>query len=265
LDFFWFLLFGSCDFFFAICLLLLSFLLILSSMRTIGLIGGLSWLSTIDYYRAINEQINQRLGGVHAGRIILYSLNFGEIKELTMRDDWPAMTRLVADAAKKLQQSGADCILIGANTMHKIAPQVQEAIQVPLIHIAEVTAAVVREQPIKKVALLGTKYTMQLDFYPDALRQYGIETIIPAEKDRDYIHATIYNELGKGIFTEEIRNRYKEIINRLVQQGAEGVILGCTEIPLLIKQKDSPVPVFDTALIHATAAVDFALETVSPG
>jgi aspartate racemase len=232
-------------------------------MRTIGIIGGLSWLSTIDYYRAINEQINQRLGGVHAGRIIVYSLNFGEIKELTMKDDWPAMTKLVAEAAIKLEQSGADCLLIGANTMHKIAPAVQAAIQIPLIHIAEVTADAVQQKNLKKVALLGTKYTMELDFYPDAMRQYGIETMIPGEKDRDYIHATIYNELGKGIFTDEMRNRYKEIINQLMQQGAEGVVLGCTEIPLLIKQADSPIPVFDTALIHSTAAVDFALEAVA--
>ncbi len=230
-------------------------------MRTIGIIGGLSWLSTIDYYRAINEQINQRLGGVHAGKIIIYSLNFGEIKELTMRNDWPAMTKLVSDAAKKLQQSGADCILIGANTMHKIAAEVQQAIDIPVIHIAEVTAAAVQQQQLKKIALLGTKYTMELDFYPNAMRQYGIETIIPAEKDRDYIHATIYNELGKGIFTDELKDRYKEIINRVMQQGAEGVVLGCTEIPLLIKQQDSPIPVFDTALIHATAAVEFALRS----
>jgi aspartate racemase len=235
-------------------------LAIFASMRTIGIIGGLSWLSTIDYYRAINEQVNQRLGGVHAGKIIIYSLNFGEIKELTMRDDWPVMTALVAGAAKKLQQSGADCILIGANTMHKIAPAVQQAVNIPLIHIAEVTATAVREQQLKKVALLGTKYTMELNFYPDAMRKYGIETIIPAENDRDYIHGTIYNELGKGIFTEEMRERYKEIINSLMQQGAQGVILGCTEIPMLIKQKDSAIPVFDTALIHATAAVEFALE-----
>jgi aspartate racemase len=252
------LLFGYCDFISSYLDLVISFFLFLS-MRTIGIIGGLSWLSTIDYYRAINEQINQRLGGVHAGKIIIYSLNFGEIKEMTMRDDWPAMTKLVSEAAKKLQQSGADCILIGANTMHKIAPEVQQAIDIPVIHIAKVTAMAVRQQQLKKIALLGTKYTMELDFYPDAMRQYGIETIIPAEKDRDYIHNTIYNELGKGIFTDELRDRYKEIIDRVKQQGAEGVVLGCTEIPLLIKQKDSPVPVFDTALIHATAAVEFAL------
>ena len=164
-------------------------------MRTIGIIGGLSWLSTIDYYRAINEQINQRLGGVQAGKIIIYSLNFGDIKELTMRNDWPAMTELVCDAAKKLQQTGADCILIGANTMHKIASEVQQAVTIPLIHVAEVTASAVQEQQLKKVALLGTKFTMELGFYPDALRKYGIETIIPIEEDREYIHVTIYNEL----------------------------------------------------------------------
>ena len=203
-------------------------------MRTIGIIGGLSWLSTIDYYRAINEQINQRLGGVEAGKIIIYSLNFGEIKELTMRNDWPAMVRLVCDAAQKLEKAGADCLLIGANTMHKIAAEVQESVTIPLINIATVTAVEVAAQQLKKIALLGTKFTMELNFYPDALRQHGIEMIIPGDDERDYIHASIYNELGKGIFTDDMRNRYKEIINRLQQQGAEGVILGCTEIPLLL-------------------------------
>ena len=234
-------------------------------MRTIGIIGGLSWPSTIDYYRVINEQINQRLGGMEAGKILIYSFNFGEIRELTLRDDWPAITRHVVDVAKKLQAAGAECLVMAANTMHKIAPEMKAAIDIPLIHIAEVTAKAVQEQEVKKVALLGTKFTMELDFYPEALRRYGIETIIPGEKDRDYIHSTIYNELGKGIFTDELRNRYKEIINELMQQGAQGVILGCTEIPLLIKPGDSPIPIFDTALIHATAAVDFALAGTKTG
>ena len=229
-------------------------------MQTIGIIGGLSWPSTIDYYRVINEQVNQRLGGSSAAKIILYSLNFGDIKELTLRDDWASITTLVCDVARKLEQAGADCVLIGANTMHRIADAIQQSISVPIIHIAEVTAAAVQKQQIKKVALLGTKYTMQLDFYPDALRAYGIETIIPGEADRDYIHATIYNELGNGILTDAMRERYKKIIHDLVQQGAEGVILGCTEIPLLIKQTDSPIPIFDTGLIHSTAAVDFAVK-----
>jgi len=229
-------------------------------MRTIGIIGGLSWPSTIDYYRAINEQVNERLGGSEAAKIILYSLNFGEIKKLTFQDDWPAITTLICDVARKLELAGADCILIGANTMHRIADAVQQSIKIPIIHIAAVTAVAVQEQKIKKVALLGTKFTMELDFYPKALAAYGIETIIPADAERDYIHATIYNELGKGILTDEMREQYKNIIHDLVQQGAEGVILGCTEIPMLIKQKDSPIPVFDTALIHSTAAVDFAVK-----
>lgn len=228
-------------------------------MQTIGIIGGLSWPSTIDYYRAINEQVNQRLGGSAAAKIILYSFNFGDIKELTFRDDWASITTLVCDVAKKLEQAGADCILIGANTMHRIADAIQQSIKVPIIHIAEVTAAAVQKQQIKKVALLGTKYTMELDFYPNALRAYGIETIIPGDADRDYIHGTIYNELGNGIFKDDMRERYKKIISGLMEQGAEGVILGCTEIPMLIKQADSPIPVFDTGLIHSTAAVDFAI------
>jgi aspartate racemase len=169
---------------------------------------------------------------------------------------------MVCDAAQKLEKAGADCILIGANTMHKIAAEIRSAIDIPIIHIAEVTAKAVQEQQIKKVALMGTKYTMELNFYPDALQQYGIETIIPGHDDRDYIHASIYNELTKGVLLDEMRQRYVEIIQRLKEQGAEGVILGCTEIPLLIKQKDSPIPIFETGFIHSIAAVDYALETV---
>jgi aspartate racemase len=228
-------------------------------MKTIGIIGGISWLSSIDYYRIINEQINQRLGGVEAGRIILYSVNFGEVKTLTLQDDWDALARMVSDAARKLQNAGADCLLIGANTMHKIAGEAQKAISVPLIHIAQVTAAAVQSAGIKKVALLGTRYTMEFDFYPEKLREYGIDTIIPESDDREYVNASIYNELGKGIFTDAMREQYKKIIGRLADKGAEGVILGCTEIPMLIKQADSPIPVFDTTWLHATAAVNFAL------
>lgn len=229
-------------------------------MRTIGIIGGLSWPSTIDYYRSINELVNQKLGGSEAAKIILYSFNFGDIRELTLRDDWHTITTWACDVARKLEQAGADCVLIGANTMHRIADAIQQSIKIPIIHIAEVTAAAVEEQKIKKVALLGTKFTMELNFYPDALRARGIETIIPGDADRDYIHGTIYNELGKGILNDDMRERYKKIIHDLQQQGAEGVILGCTEIPLLIKQKDSPIPIFDTGLIHSTAAVDFAVK-----
>jgi aspartate racemase len=228
-------------------------------MKSIGLIGGLSWVSTIDYYRFINEQVNQRLGGTEAGKILLYSVNFGEIKKLTAEGNWPVMTDMMCSIAQKLEQAGADCLLIGANTMHKIADAIQAAISIPIIHIAEVTARAVNEQGLKKVALMGTKYTMELDFYPKALAAYGIEMIIPGEDDRDYIHHSIYEELGKNIFTAEAKSYYQQIIQRLAAKGAEGVILGCTEIPLLISPADSPIPIFNTAFIQSCAAVDFAL------
>jgi aspartate racemase len=228
-------------------------------MKTIGLIGGISWLSSADYYRIINEQINQRLGDVQAGKIILYSVNYGDIKQWTMRDDWAAIGDYICDVARKVEAAGADCLLVGANTMHRLAPAIQAAVGIPLIHVAEVTAQAVKKRSIGKVSLLGTKFTMELDFYPQTLQKHGITTIIPGNDDRDYIHATIYNELGKGNFSPEIKGRYLQIIDKLVEQGAEGVILGCTEIPLLIKQEDCPIPVFDTTLIHASAAVEFAL------
>jgi aspartate racemase len=230
-------------------------------MKTIGLIGGISWLSSADYYRIINEQINQRLGDVQAGRIILYSVNYGDIKKWTQQDDWASISHYICDVAQKVEAAGADCLLLGANTMHRVAGIIQAAVGIPLIHVAEVTAQAVNKRSIRKVALLGTKFTMELDFYPQTLLKHGITTIIPGDADRDYIHATIYNELGKGNFAPEIKARYLQIIRELVQRGAEGVILGCTEIPLLIKQADSPIPVFDTTLIHASAAVEFALQS----
>ena len=229
-------------------------------MKTIGLIGGLSWVSTMDYYRFINEQVNQRLGGTEAGKIILYSVNFGEIKALTDDGNWTAIAEMVCGIARQLQQAGADCMLIGANTMHKIADKIQAAVTIPVIHIAAVTAKEVQRQQLKKVALMGTKYTMELDFYHNALAAYGIETIVPGEEDKNFIHYTIYNELGKGLFTPGTKKHYQEIIERLANQGAEGVILGCTEIPLLIKPEDVHIPTFDTAYIHAMAAVEFALK-----
>lgn len=228
-------------------------------MKTIGIIGGLSWLSSIDYYRYINEMINQRLGDADAGKIILYSVNFGDIKRLTLQDDWPAITAMVTDIAQKLQQAGADCILVGANTMHRIAPAIQEAVDIPLIHVAEETAKAIQKKGLQKVGLLGTKFTMELSFYPEALARQGISLIIPGEEDRQFIHDTIYHELGANIFLPATKDRYLHIIRSLQEQGAEGVILGCTEIPLLIKEDESPLPVFNTTLIHATAAVEFAL------
>ena len=228
-------------------------------MKTIGLIGGLTWLSTLDYYRMLNEQINERLGGVEAGKIILYSVNFAEIKVLTEEGRWDEIARMISDVAKKLEQAGAECILIGANTMHKIANEIQEAISIPVIHIAEVTAKQIKEQRLQTVGLLGTKYTMQLDFYKDKLLAEGIATIIPDEDEIEMINTAIYTEMGKGIFLPATKEKFLAVINKLIAEGAEGIIFGCTEIPILIKQEDCIVPVFNTTWIHSVAAVDFAL------
>ena len=229
-------------------------------MKTIGLIGGISWVSTIDYYRIINEQINRRLKGVNAGKIILYSVNYGEIKELTDQERWDDITDLIIDAARKLEAAGADCLIIGANTMHRIAPAVQQAINIPLLHIAEVTAVEIEKQQLTTVALLGTKYTMELDFFTGKLSSRGITTIIPDAADRAYINAAIYNEMGKDLFLPETKAIFLNIMSVLQQNGAQGIILGCTEIPLLIKQSDFELPLFDTTFLHASAAVEFALE-----
>ena len=229
-------------------------------MKKIGLVGGLTWVSTVDYYRLLNELVNERKGGSEAAEIIIYSVNFGPIKKYTEEGNWKAISAIICNAAQKLETAGADCILLGANTMHKIAHEVQESISVPLIHIASVTAKAISHQSLKKVALLGTKYTMQLDFYKNALARQGIETLIPSVEKIDIINTAIYTELGKNIFLPSTKEQFIEVINDLHQQGAEGVILGCTEIPMLIKQSDSPIPVFDTTRLHALAAVDFALK-----
>ncbi len=228
-------------------------------MKTIGLVGGLTWYSSMDYYRIMNQQVNERLGGDASAKIILNSVNYGEIKKLTQAGDWKAITVIISEAAKKTEVAGADCLLLGANTMHHIAEEVASAINIPLIHIADATAKVIREKNITTVALLGTKYTMQFDFYKNKMASHGIKTLIPGESGVEEINKSIYEELGKGILLPATKQKYLTIINELIQQGAEGVILGCTEIPLLIKQVDCPVPVFDTTLLHATAAVDFAL------
>jgi len=229
-------------------------------MKTIGLIGGITWLSTIDYYRLINQSVNERLGGVSSAKILMCSVEFAEIKKLTEADNWDALAAIVSDAAQKLETAGADCILICANTMHKIADKVQASIKIPLIHIAEETAKAVEAMQLQKVALLGTKYTMQLDFYKNKLAEKNIETIIPNTQDSEYINDAIYNEMGKGIFLPERKKEFMRIINELIAQGARGIVLGCTEIPILIKQDDVTVPVFDTTAIHTKAAVEFALE-----
>lgn len=228
-------------------------------MKTIGLIGGISWLSSIDYYKHINQLVNDRLGGVEAAKLVLYSVNFAEVKRLTLADDWDGLIVLMQDAARKLEAAGCDCFMIGANTMHKIADEVQTAVNIPLINIAAVTAAEVERQHISKVALLGTRYTMQLDFYAKKLAARSIETMIPGQMDIDYINHAIYEEFGKGIFLPETKQRFLAIIAKLATAGAEGVIFGCTEIPMLISPEESPIVSFDTTRIHAEAAVDFAL------
>ena len=228
-------------------------------MKTIGLIGGITWYSTLDYYRLVNEEVNKRLGGAHSAKVVLNSVDFAEIKSLTELQDWDAIALIMCDAAKALEAAGADCIMIGANTMHNIADKLLPTLHIPFIHIAEAVAVSIKAKALKKVALLGTKYTMQMDFYKNILGSHGITTIIPAETNIEFINNSIYTEFGKGIFLPETKQQYLEIIDGLVEQGAEGIIFGCTEIPMLLKQSDCNVPVFDTAYIHAMAAVDFAL------
>jgi aspartate racemase len=230
-------------------------------MKTIGLIGGTTWFSSIDYYRYINELVNKRLGGDEAAKVILNSVNYGEIKELTNNNNWDAVATIISTAAKRTQDAGADCILLCANTMHNIAGKVQEAITVPLIHIADATANEIKKAGLASVALLGTKYTMQLDFFKHRLSTNGIRTLIPDEDGIEKINASIYNELGKGIILAETKQLFLRVIDQLREEGANGVILGCTEIPLLIKPIDCSLPLFDTTFIHASAAVDFTLAT----
>ncbi|EGT4834644.1 TPA: aspartate/glutamate racemase family protein, partial [Clostridioides difficile] len=211
-------------------------------MKTIGLIGGMSWESTITYYQVINTVIKERLGGLHSSKCILYSVDFQEIEECQSSGNWEKSAKILADAAIKLQEAGADFIVICTNTMHKVSDKIQESIHIPLLHIADVTATVLREKEIKKVALLGTKYTMEQDFYKNVIINNGIEVLIPNEEDRIIVNDTIFNELCLGIVSESSKKAFLSIIDNLGKQGAEGVILGCTEIGLLIKQNDTSIP-----------------------
>ena len=229
-------------------------------MKTIGIIGGLTWHSTLDYYRLLNEGVNKRLGGDHAAKIILCSVDFADIKVLTQQQDWDGIAVIICKAAKVVEAGGASCLMIGANTMHNIADKVQEAIGIPLIHIADAVGEVIKTKRLKKVALLGTRYTMKMDFYKNKLAAHGVSTIIPSDTDIEFINHSIYEEFSKGIFLPETKKQYLLIIDKLVGLGAEGIIFGCTEIPILIKQSDCSVPVFDTAFIHSMAAVNFVLQ-----
>ncbi len=228
-------------------------------MKKLGLIGGISWVSTIDYYKAINEGINEKLGGLNFSTCIIYSFNYAEIKKNNDANDWDSTFKKLSEACEHLKNSGAEAIVLCANTMHMIADRIEAKVGLPLIHIATATAAEIKKSNIKKVALLGTKFTMERDFFTSKLNDQGIEAIIPDEEDREFIHYTIFEELGRGLIKEESKQRYISIINKLQEQGAQGVILGCTEIPLLIKKEDVSIPIFDTALIHSKAAVEFSL------
>ncbi|MFT4205408.1 MAG: aspartate/glutamate racemase family protein [Chitinophagaceae bacterium] len=228
-------------------------------MKKLGLVGGISWVSTIDYYRYINEGINERLGGLNYAECITYSVNFQHVHDNNSVDDWDANFRLLSSACDSLKKAGAEGIVLCANTAHLIADRIQEYIQLPLIHIAVSTADAVRQQGLKKIGLLGTQFTMERRFFKDKLSEKGIETIVPSQEERAYIVKTLDEELHKGILTESTKKGYLEIIDNLLHAGAEGIILGCTEIPMLIKTEEIAAPAFDTTKIHAQAAVDFAL------
>ena len=228
-------------------------------MKKLGLVGGTSWVSTMDYYKLINEGINAQLGGLNFAECLIYSFNYADIVRNNNANDWDRTFQMISAASQHLINGGAEGIVLCANTMHLIAGRLQPVIDVPVIHIGEVTAAAIAQQGIKKVGLLGTKFTMELDFVKSKLRDKGIEAIIPEEADRAFVHGTIFDELGKGVVTAATRKRYIAISEQLIAQGAEGVILGCTEIPLVIKPGDLTVPTFDTTQLHAAAAVQFAL------
>lgn len=229
-------------------------------MKTIGLIGGMSWESSVTYYQIINEVVKKQLGGLHSAKCILYSVDFQEIEHYQAKGDWEASSKVLANAAKALETAGADFLLICTNTMHKVAEKVQENISIPLIHIADCTADELIEKKIDKVALLGTKYTMMQDFYKNKIIARGIEVIIPDEEDINIVNDIIYNELCLGKMVDKSREKYLQIIERLHDKGARGVILGCTEIGLLIKQTDTKVQLFDTAYIHAQKAAMLSLD-----
>ncbi|GKU84470.1 aspartate/glutamate racemase family protein [Niallia sp. NCCP-28] len=228
-------------------------------MKTIGLIGGLSWESTADYYRLINTFIKEELGGLHSAKCQIYSFNFEEIVSLQKSGNWEKATELMINAGKTLENAGAELIVICTNTMHKMASEVQAALSVPLIHIADAAAKDITHHGLKKVGLLGTKFTMEQDFYKEKLAQWEISTIIPNETDRQIIHDIIFNELCQGKFLFESKEKYKKIMNKLREAGAEGIILGCTEIPLLITEEDIDIPLFNTTYLHAKEASASAL------
>lgn len=230
-------------------------------MKILGLIGGMSWESTIPYYRMINQQVKAQLGGLHSAKIILYSVDFHEIEQLQAKGDWHTAAKILSDAAVSLKLAGAEVVVVCTNTMHKVADDIEAASGLPLLHIADATAAQIKQQGINKIGLLGTRYTMEQDFYRGRLTEkHNIEVITPDSADREIINRIIYEELCLGVINDSSRQEYRRIMGKLEQQGVQGIIFGCTEITLLVNAQDAHVPVFDTTAIHATAAAEYALK-----
>lgn len=228
-------------------------------MKTIGLIGGMSWESTIPYYEIINERVKEALGGFHSAKILLYSVDFAELEACLETQNWDKISEILGDAAKKLERGGADVILIGTNTMHNMFDAISAQVSVPFIHIADAAGDAVANRGMSKIGLLGTKFTMTMDFYKSKLENRGFTVIVPDENDMEIVNSIIFDELCLGKIKDESRDEYKRIISKMQNEGAEGVILGCTEIGLLVKKDDADIPLFDTTLIHAEAAAQFAL------
>ena len=231
-------------------------------MKTIGMIGGMSWESSIEYYRIINETVREELGGLHSAKCIMYSVEFAEIEALQHQDRWDDAAQIMIAAARSIENGGADFGLICTNTMHKLYDILQQSIKIPMLHIADPTAEAIQARAMNRIALLGTRFTMEEKFYKGRLeKKYGLEVMIPSAAEMEIVHTVIYHELCSGIINSESKQKYADIIRRLVKEGAEGIILGCTEIGLLVNQEDSLVPVFDTTEIHAKAAVKYALDS----
>ncbi|WP_374020933.1 aspartate/glutamate racemase family protein [Paenibacillus thiaminolyticus] len=230
-------------------------------MKTIGLIGGMSWESTVEYYRIINEEVKNRLGGLHSAKCLIYSIDFEEIERYQAEEKWEQAGTLLGEVAHSLEKAGADFIVICTNTMHKVLEHIEEKIDIPILHIADATANQIQKSNIGTIGLLGTKYTMEQEFYKSRLESNGIKVLIPDPAEREMVHKVIYEELCVGNIRQSSREYYKQVIKRLVDDGAEGIVLGCTEIGLLVKSEDSEVPLFDTTVIHAVESVNIALES----
>ena len=232
-------------------------------MKTIGMIGGMSWESTVPYYRIANETVAKRLGGLHSAKILLASVDFAEVERFQREGDWDGAGRLLAETARSLERAGADFLVLCTNTMHRVADAIEAAVRIPLLHIADAAAGEIRAQGLGRVGLLGTRFTMEQDFYRARLRErHGIEVVVPPAADRELVHRVIYDELCLGKVLEPSREAYRRIIRDLSAAGAQGIVLGCTEIPMLVGAGDAPVPVFDTTAIHARKAAEWALEGI---